>query len=411
MPFAATSSRRLRWTATVASAAALLVLASSAVLYDRLKSHLKREVDGDLRRIHAQAVEVLARGNGEAETSAALEALVGTSGAPFSVEVLGTGLRAGHLKANPGTVAWAHASADPSDLPSVGLGHPFRGMVREAVWQGRPVRILTTLYLKTYLRRLRHHQVLVAVVTAGAWVAAFALAWWASGRLFGPLEEAYRRESAFAADVAHELRTPLTRIQGEVEVALGSPRTPEAYREVLASVQEEVRRLSGLVGHLLALARAEAGQEPLAFAPVDLALLFAELEEAYRPLAEEKGLGFEVSVPPGLRIRGDRLRLRQALANLLDNAMRLTASGHVALSARRDSEGAVLEVRDTGPGIPVEHQARLFERFYRVPGSPPGEGTGLGLALVAWVARAHGGRVLVESRPGAGSAFSLRVPG
>ncbi len=411
MSSATSPSRRLRWTTTVAAAAALLVLMASAVFYASVKGYLKREIDGDLQRVSARAAGILAATPDPTAATAALEGLVGAPGSLMSVEILGAGIRAGHLRDRPGIVDASRARPDPAELPGVGVGHDFRGVRTDATWQGRPVHLLTTMYLKTYHRRLRDRQLLMLWVTLGGGLLAFAVAWGASTRIFGPLEEAYRRESSFAADVAHELRTPLTALSGEMQVALGAPRTLEEHRAVLASALEEVRRLTHLVNHLLFLARADAGQERLTLGPVDAAALCQDLAEAFGPLAEEKGLSFAVEVPPALPVRGDLVRLRQALANLLDNALRHTVLGGIRLEASRGGGGTRISVSDTGPGIAPEHQAGLFGRFHRVPGSPKGEGSGLGLALVKWVAEAHGGRVAVESAPGRGSRFTLILPG
>ncbi|GEM_PF-5849812 len=379
MPSAATSLRRRRWSLLVAAATAGLVLLASLVLYLRIEAYSLRQIDGELDDVAAEAVRILERAPDEASARREMEGLA--AGGILSIHV---------HKPWTFTVGLLEKRS-PSEF-----GYPFRGRGRS----GPSGAVMAQTNLRTHERRLKHHQAWMGMVTAGSFFVSWALASWAARRLFGPLEEAFRRESAFAADVAHELRTPLARMQGELEMAQGDG------REDVSSVLDEIRRLSGLVNHLLLLARAEAGQEPLTMASVDLVALCRELEEAFGPVAEEKGLRLVVEVSPGLSVTGDRLRLRQALGNLLENAIRHTASGEVRLKA----DPGLLSVSDTGPGIAAGHQARLFERFYRVPGSPVG-GSGLGLALVKWVAEAHGGHVSVESVPGRGSEFRIHLPG
>ena len=375
MPF---DARRRRWSLLVAAATAGMVLVACLVLYLRIEEYSLREIDGELDDVGSEAYRILATARDEATARRELGRL--TAGGTLSIQALKpwaftVGLLDGHAESE--------------------FGYPFRG--RGQAGPGMNVTVLA--YLRNHERRLKHHQLWMGMVTAGSFLVSWALASWAARRLFGPLEEAYRRESAFAADVAHELRTPLTRMQGELEMA------QRDGREDVSSVLEEVRRLSDLVNHLLMLARAEAGQEPLAMASVDLTVLCRELEEAFGPVAEEKGLKLRVKAPPALSVRGDRMRLRQALANLLENAIRHTATGEIVLKA----ESGMLSVTDTGVGIPPEHQGRVFERFYRVPGSPEG-GSGLGLAFVQWVAVAHGGHAFVESVPGKGSVFQILLP-
>ncbi len=385
MSSAGTRERRLRWSLLVAAATTAMVLAVEAVLYFRMEEYLVKEIDGDLQEVLKLSEAALKASGSEAEARSALAGLAGGEGTPLTLRAEA-----------PWRILVGHLAGRTSE----GVGYPFR--VRSAG------AVTATLYLKSHGRRLRHQQLLILWTTLAAGLASWGIAWAASGRLFGPLEEAVRRESAFASTAAHEPRTPLTALTGEMEVALGQPRSGEEYRAVLSSALEEVRRLTALVNHLLFLARADAGQEKLAMGEVDVKGLLRELEEAFGPLAEEKGLTLMVETPSALSLRGDRVRLRQALANLLDNAIRHTVAGEVRLSASRTDGGVRLAVSDTGPGIPEAERARLFERFRRGEGSP---GSGLGLAIVTWVAEAHGGRVSVEGAPGRGSVFSLRVPG
>ncbi len=227
------------------------------------------------------------------------------------------------------------------------------------------------------------------------------------------LDEAFRRQRQFTADASHELRTPLTSIKGQVEVTLSRERSPQTYREVLGTVNEEVDRLIRLVGSLLTLARADAGQIPIAKERVDLAGLVASVVEQVRPLAEERGVALEVATAPSATLEADEDLLLQLLLNLLDNAIKYTEKGGQVTVGWASRDGSMeLRVRDTGAGIPPEQVPRIFDRFYRVDKarSRAEGGTGLGLSICRWIAEAHGGSISVESTPGTGSTFTLRLP-
>jgi signal transduction histidine kinase len=164
--------------------------------------------------------------------------------------------------------------------------------------------------------------------------------------------------------------------------------------------------------NLLALARADASGDAMAREPVDLGeTLEASLDEIL-PLAEEKGLAVERDIEEGVRVRGDRKYLAQLAANLLSNAVKFTpAGGRVTVRASARNGEAALEVEDTGPGIPAPHLPHVFERFYRVrQGRDATEGAGLGLAIVDWIVKAHGGRITAANLPGGGAAFRVRLP-
>jgi signal transduction histidine kinase len=227
------------------------------------------------------------------------------------------------------------------------------------------------------------------------------------------LEDAFRRQRQFTADASHELRTPLTAVKGQVEVALTRPREPDAYREVLQNVNEEVDRLIRLVGSLLTLARADAGQIPLTLEGVDVPDLVAAAVEQVRPGAQQRDI--ELVLAPGapVALRADEDLLLQLLLNLLDNAIKYTPSGsRVTAGWSTDSTRVELWVRDTGAGITPEHLAHIFDRFYRVDQarSRAEGGAGLGLSICRWIAEAHGGSISVESTPGQGSTFTVRLP-
>jgi heavy metal sensor kinase len=227
------------------------------------------------------------------------------------------------------------------------------------------------------------------------------------------LERAFVELRRFTADASHELRTPLTALRSVGEVGLRGARTAEEYRDVIGTMLEEVDRLSRLADELLTLARAEAGQRRLRREPVDLAALAADVVENLGVLAEERAQTLETRVDGPVTVTGDRLALRQALLNLVDNAIKYAPDGtRVTVRAVSTGTYAVLEVVDEGPGIAAEHREKVFERFYRVDTSRSREmgGTGLGLSLVKWTAEAHGGSVSLASGPERGCTFRIVLP-
>jgi heavy metal sensor kinase len=227
------------------------------------------------------------------------------------------------------------------------------------------------------------------------------------------LDHAFRRQRQFTADASHELRTPLTAIKGQVEVALSKERSGVTYREVLQMVNDEVDRLIRLVGSLLTLARADAGQIPLALERVSLEELVAGAVEQVRPRAAERGLDLQVTSGPAVVLQADEDLLLQLLLNLLDNAVKYTPSGGRVTAGWDTTEGgAALWVSDTGPGIPSEHLPHVFDRFYRVDKarSRAEGGVGLGLSICKWIAEAHGGTISATNASGGGTTFTVTLP-
>jgi len=228
------------------------------------------------------------------------------------------------------------------------------------------------------------------------------------------LQDSFERLRRFTADASHELRTPLTAIRSVGEVALGEPLDPKSYRDVIGSMLEETERLARLVDSLLTLTRADASTARLEREEVDLGALAREVVDYLHVLAEEKHQSLSVHVEPGIRVKADRSTLRQAVVNLLDNAIKYTPpEGQIDISVRKTSEeDAAIEVRDSGPGIPKEEHDKIFERFYRLEkGSPDGaSGAGLGLAIARWAVRVNRGRIDVESEERRGSTFRIVLP-
>lgn len=212
-------------------------------------------------------------------------------------------------------------------------------------------------------------------------------------------------------NVAHDLRTPLTRLRATAETTLDRPRTAEQYRAALADILEESERVSTMLDALMDIAEAETGVMTLRAEPIDLVALVRGAAELYTDLAEEKGVPLELDLPASLPLVADAARLRQAVANLIDNAVKYTPpGGRVTLSAAARPDGATITVADTGVGIAPHDLGHIWERLYRGDRSRSERGLGLGLSLVKAIVEAHGGRVDVETTPGQGSRFSIHVP-
>jgi signal transduction histidine kinase len=209
-------------------------------------------------------------------------------------------------------------------------------------------------------------------------------------------------------NVAHELRTPIMRIRGMAELALHSASEPELVRQAVGECLEELDQLLAMLNTLMDISEAEAGALKLRVAPVDLSALLEEVDDLYHLVAQEKGVTLAASVAANLEVMADRGRLRQVLANLVDNAIKYTPKGgRVEISTARDDGHAVVRIRDTGIGIPAAELPRIWDRLYRGDGSRAQPGLGLGLSLVHAVIHAHGGRIGVSSTTGVGTEFTI----
>jgi heavy metal sensor kinase len=228
------------------------------------------------------------------------------------------------------------------------------------------------------------------------------------------LESSFDQMRRFTADASHELRTPLTAMRSVGEVGLRGKRDPAAYREIIGSMLEEVDRLSLLVDRLLTLSRADTGEALLASDAVDLGELAEEVTAQLDVLAEEKQQSLTVERNGVSRCIGDRLVLRQALLNLVDNAIKYSpVGGKITVRVAKSTTGTTLDVTDTGPGIPAELQPRVFDRFYRVDGARSrenGGGTGLGLSIARWAVEVNGGQLTLENGSGSGATFRITIP-
>jgi signal transduction histidine kinase len=212
-------------------------------------------------------------------------------------------------------------------------------------------------------------------------------------------------------NVAHDLRTPMTRLRATAETALSSPRTAEEYRAALADCLEEAERAVVMLETLMDIAEAETGVMTLRPERVDVVPLVRSAVELYADLAEAKQIELRTEAPPALAATADPARLRQAVANLIDNAVKYTPEGgRVAVAISRDAASITIRVSDTGVGIAPGELPRIWERLYRADVSRSERGLGLGLSLVKAIVEAHRGSVEVESRPGGGSHFTIRLP-
>jgi two-component system heavy metal sensor histidine kinase CusS len=225
------------------------------------------------------------------------------------------------------------------------------------------------------------------------------------------LDQAFERLSRFSADLAHELRTPINNLMGEAEVALSKERPTEEYRQVLESSMDEFRRLSRLISRMLFLARAEGPHMTLQKAPIDANRLVSNVLAFFEAAGEEQGVrltGEGVGI-----IQGDSELLRQALANLISNALEATRRGGEIRVQAGEMEGrTALSVVDTGRGIEAGELPRILDRFYRTKAALEQKhpGTGLGLAIVQSIARLHGGILSISSEPGKGTVARLEFP-
>ena len=240
---------------------------------------------------------------------------------------------------------------------------------------------------------------------------AVAAAWFLADRSMVPIRRAFERQREFTADASHELRTPLSVIDAGLQVLERHPEQPVSDNaEVVGAMRQQANEMARLVGGLLTLARADAGAAQLQLAEVDIDALVRGVADSFRPLAEERGAGLDVSSTSADRAVVDADRIRELLGILIDNAIEHGGAGvHVSLAARRVQGQIEIEVADDGPGIAAADRAQVFERFRRGDTSRTGRGFGLGLAIASWIADAHHGRLTLEDN-GPGLRARLSVP-
>jgi two-component system OmpR family sensor kinase len=235
--------------------------------------------------------------------------------------------------------------------------------------------------------------------------------------LLDRLDRSFEKQRRFVADASHELRTPVAILCGEAEVTLGQQRrTEQEYRESLEILREEATRLKHIVEDLFTLARADAGQHPLALTDFYFDEVIAECAKNVRTLASAKTISVSCESNGELPIRADEALLRRMVLNLLDNAIKYTpAGGRVSLHCGAENGLYRLMVEDSGPGVPADLQSKIFERFFRADKArsrreSDGGGAGLGLSIASWIASAHGGRIELTQSSTTGSVFTVFLP-
>jgi signal transduction histidine kinase len=226
---------------------------------------------------------------------------------------------------------------------------------------------------------------------------------------------ANEHKSQFFANMSHELRTPLNGILGFAELLLDGlyGTLPEKALEILGRIQKDGKHLLGLINDVLDIAKIEAGQLSLSFDDYSLQGVVEAVIASIGALAQTKGIEVRAVVSPDLPVGyGDERRLTQVLLNIVGNAIKFTDAGSVEVHANAIGDHFVIAVRDTGPGIPAADQARIFEDFQQIDNSITRQkgGTGLGLSIARRLINVHGGRIDLQSTPGAGSTFTIFLP-
>jgi heavy metal sensor kinase len=228
------------------------------------------------------------------------------------------------------------------------------------------------------------------------------------------LEASFKKITQFTADASHELRTPVAVMRTRAELSLRRARSLDDYRDTVAQIHSELERTTELIEKLMFLARTDSGAEPIPFARVNLSEIVHDVCTQGSALAEGKQVAFHEDLPADpVWIQGDEHLLRRLFLILVDNAVKYTpADGTVEVSVQEKDGTAVGEIRDTGIGIAASDLPNIFERFYRADKARSREtgGTGLGLSIGRWIAEAHAGKIGVESSPGHGSTFQVRLP-
>jgi two-component system OmpR family sensor kinase len=447
---------RLRVTAAIAVVMALVLAASGWFLYDRLSSHLATSLDRELQ-VRSEDLGSLVGHPGAsiaADTGGRLiehgenyAQLVDGSRVVDATTPLGKApvLRPEQLRAAARGPLFANLGPVP------GLNDPSRVLARRVEHAGRRVVLIVgaTRQDDIETRASFRNELLIAgpmalllASLAGYFVAGLALRPVETMRsraaeisaekpgerlpvpathdelerlgttlndMLARLEDALQREREFVADAGHELRTPLALLRTELELALRHADSPEELREAVRASVQEVDRLAQLAEDLLLIARSERGRLPLSVERLDADELLTTVVNRFRGRADESERALVHDAPAGASVRGDRLRLEQALGNLVDNALR-HGGGRVTLRAATANGRVELHVQDEGRGFPPAFLEHAFERFSRADPARSGSGAGLGLSIVRLIAEAHGGSAEAANARDGGADVWLAVP-
>ncbi|MGD0993696.1 MAG: ATP-binding protein [Gemmatimonadales bacterium] len=412
---------RLRLTAWYAATFGLILLLLGGGLFLAVRAQISRQLDTSLRQATTALMQAARIREEESRTT--------TGAVVDAVDELHIPDRSLYLTLPDGTpVKPPEAEAWVRDAARL-AGQTGRADLERPARHDRTLRLHAerfTVLGKTYVGAAvadvaeleNQFAALIAVFSAAALVGLVLVAaggWLLVRKSTAPVEQTMETMRRFMADAAHELRTPIAVLRGQAEVALQRDRQPPEYAEALRRIEREAERLGATVEDLLTLARADAGERPIARERVFLDDLALDAASAARALAERRGVELEVGTFEEGAVLGDPTLLHQLLMIVLDNAVKFTPrGGRVKLSAAAPGGQAEVVVEDTGVGIGAEQLPHIFERFYR--GDPArgrgdgARGAGLGLAIARWIADAHGAQLLVTSEPGKGTRVAIRFP-
>ena len=409
---------RLRLTLAFALAMAILLAGLGFLLYARMQTALDNAVERNLRD-RAENVAAIVRhggialpqgGEGLSEQGETFAQVLDASG-----NVVDSTAELDEPLVSEADVARARGGAFFVDRPLSGLDDPARLLIVPVDLDGRRLVVVVGESLEprgealeSLLTLLWIGGPLLLVLSSGGAYALAGRALRPVNELLGRLEAALARERSFVADASHELRTPLALLKAELELALRRPRTTAELEGALRSAATETDRLSRLAEDLLVLARSDREELPLRRESVRVEELLTRVANQYGAAVEANGRSIHVEAADGLVVDADALRLEQALGNIVDNALRHGA-GPIRLSAIPTDGSLELHVTDEGAGFPPAFLPRAFERFSRADLARTGGGAGLGLAIVAVIANAHGGAAHAANRDGGGAHVWLSI--